>query len=198
MADIHKKWCRSCNTWKCTITRSTSQITWHIYKFDKQRYQTLSCNEENVPDIYQKYLSNVLCPAWILASEIHLINIRGCKSLLVFFISCFSPLEFSVFVSGSNSLSILMHTGFDTFHYNSTDIVLCSQLITLRITLQTQSWILPQCLPFCSVVSQESLMVLTCQVRDVFDRLLVCLFLWISFSYLYLLCLTVPFSFSLL
>ena len=30
-------------------------------------YRTLSYNTENVPDDYQKYLSNAWCPAWILA-----------------------------------------------------------------------------------------------------------------------------------
>ena len=38
-----------------------------IYMFDKQKYWTLSCNPENVQDIYQKYLSNVRCLTWILA-----------------------------------------------------------------------------------------------------------------------------------
>ena len=34
-------------------------------KFDKQRYRTLFFDPENVLDIYQKYLSNIVCPAWI-------------------------------------------------------------------------------------------------------------------------------------
>ena len=39
------------------------------YIYDKYKYQTLSWSPENVQDIYQMYMSNVQCPAWIYAPE---------------------------------------------------------------------------------------------------------------------------------
>ena len=53
-----------CSTWKCTGQLPEEQVKWLVKSmFDKKRYQTLSFK----PDIYHKYLSNVLCQAWILA-----------------------------------------------------------------------------------------------------------------------------------
>ena len=62
-----------------SIKQGIGQMSWTLIKgtgqqlvitmFMKEEYQTLSYNMKNVPDILEKYLANVRCPAWISAPE---------------------------------------------------------------------------------------------------------------------------------
>ena len=76
-----KLWRRveSINQGLISIKQGTRQMSWTLIKgtgqrpvitmFMKEEYQTLSCNMKNVPDILEKYLANVRCPAWISAPD---------------------------------------------------------------------------------------------------------------------------------